>query len=98
MHIADSWFRGGEGSDVHRRNHGQPVCEKWLARNDAEERRPWRYGSKCSHGQEDVYRELREDGWKVRPLRPSEEGRLRARRSAETSRLCRPKSPGQGDL
>src|SRR5258708_37993689 len=55
MYIADAWFRGGEGSNLQWRNHGQPVCQGEFARNDAEERRPWRYGSKCSYGQEDVH-------------------------------------------
>jgi hypothetical protein len=38
VRIAIAWFRDGEGSDLHRRNHGQPVCEKRLARDDVEER------------------------------------------------------------
>src|SRR5260370_36324942 len=67
MHIADAWFRGGEGSNLQWRNHGQPVCEKWLARHDVEERRPWRYRSKCSHGQEKLDSKLRQDRRQARP-------------------------------
>src|SRR5260370_41355626 len=50
MYIADAWFRGGEGSNLQWRNHGQPRGEKWLARNDAEETSHWTDGHKWYQG------------------------------------------------